>query len=605
MTNPASSPSLMPESASEGLARSLFGPAFDFAAVHEPWRALLGDNHFHYQRDLSTTERTELSYQRLHRINSNVDSPFVLAMDPARLAGLHEWLTVADGTAASLASIHYNLFMGSIVEAHHDSRRDLDDVTAMRATGVFLCSEIGHGNDAAELETTATRDPDTGGYVLHSPTESAHKFMPNSSRVGGQKVGVVAARLISDGVDHGPYLFLTPLSDSDGNPLPGVRVRPLPERIGTPLDHCVTAFDRVQLPAEALLEGKHGQISSNGTFTSNLSNPRQRFLASIARVTPGKLCMSAAAIGVARASLAIAVNYAHHRHISGFDNGLVPIAAHRSHHERLISRLATAFAMTYLHRQTLRTWAAHDDDNRKTAERDVAIAKAWITWHGREIATESRERCGAHGMFPLNGIAHHAQNVDGAITAEGDNLAISVKAAAQMLRARQAPRTALALGSLNRDQATLRDLYQVLTAAEAIPAHRAHVRLRASTKHGLDRWNEVSLSALEAVSARAACHAAQAFLNAIEECDNPQARLILEELCRQFLLRQIQERASVLLAEGHLSAPAGRQLPDAIEASVARLAPHMLTCVNSFKLPEDYLASIPIAGANYQAAYGD
>ena len=72
------------------------------------------------------------------------------------------------------------------------------------------------------------------------------------SLAGGPKSAVVAARLLVDGEDQGVFLFLTPLSDERGH-LPGVRVRRLADRTGTPVDHCLTSFDHVRLPREAML----------------------------------------------------------------------------------------------------------------------------------------------------------------------------------------------------------------------------------------------------------------------------------------------------------------------------------------------------------------
>ncbi|MGN7138427.1 acyl-CoA dehydrogenase family protein [Streptomyces pseudogriseolus] len=88
---------------------------------------------------------------------------------------------------------------------------------------------------------------------------------------------------------------------------------------------------------------------------------------------------------------------------------------------------------TCLHREVTDHWITHTPTDRPAAERLVALAKGWITWQAREIVTESRERCGARALFPVNGLAEYPANADGAITAEGDNLAIWCKAAADMI----------------------------------------------------------------------------------------------------------------------------------------------------------------------------
>lgn len=205
---PAVSTATSSGSVCSALSAALFGA--EFARNHEPWRTLINDPAFHHRRDLTATERVALSYARLRMVNDTIADPLALAADPARLASLHEWAAVVDGGLATIAGIHYNLFLGSLLDHHDDPRRNLDAVISMRSTGVFLCTEVGHGNDAPNLETTAVFNPATGGFALHTPSAQAQKFMPNTSPAGGPKTAVVAARLIARGTDHGVFLFLVP-----------------------------------------------------------------------------------------------------------------------------------------------------------------------------------------------------------------------------------------------------------------------------------------------------------------------------------------------------------------------------------------------------------
>ncbi|NEE43703.1 acyl-CoA oxidase, partial [Streptomyces sp. SID8455] len=241
-------------------------------------------------------------YERLRLVNETIEAPQVLASDPVELTAIHEWAGVVDPGMATIVSIHYNLFFGSLVD-HEAAGRDLGEYVRVDRIGTFLCTEVAHGNDAVHMETTATFDRAARGFVLNTPTAGAAKFMPNTGPAGGAKGAVVAARLIVDGTDHGVFLFLTPLSDSDGSPLPGVEVRSLPQTASSPVDHCATTFHGVRLPFSALLQGDQGRLTPEGEFTSALGSPRRRFLQSIGRVTMGKLCMTAHSLGVMRHAL--------------------------------------------------------------------------------------------------------------------------------------------------------------------------------------------------------------------------------------------------------------------------------------------------------------
>ncbi|WP_406864144.1 acyl-CoA dehydrogenase [Streptomyces sp. HUAS MG47] len=581
-------------------ARELIHLLFDQGdrdRIHQPWRRLVSSPAFTYRPGLTPVERTSLSYDRLRLVNSAVDGVEEFTNSPRRLAALHEWIGAVDGGLTTLASIHYNLFLGSLLD-HGGDRRDLSAFTSLRRSGTFLCTELEHGNDVAAMETVAVYDRANDEFVLHTPTPGAQKFMPNTSLIGGPKSAVVAARLLMDGQDQGIFLFLTPLSDRSGH-LPGVTVRRLPDRTGTPVDHSLTAFDHVRLPREALLEADHGRVAADGTLTSSLGNRRKRFLRSIGRVTEGKLCMSASTLGMARAALTIAVRYSHSRLIAATRPGeRVPLAAHRSHHGRLLHALATAYAMTFLHRTVVDRWAGHTDEDRGEVERLVAVAKGWISWQAREITVECRERCGAQGLFPVNGIADLPQNIEGAITAEGDNLVIWVKAAGEMVFGHQAvPPGHLAPPAAERDLTDLAFLRGLLAEAERIWQARARTALRSGpTGNPLGRWNETSSAALEMVSAHARLQAADAFLAAADRAAEPTARYLLHTLCRLFLLKQIGEHTGDLLADGLMTADQVRSLPRAVDTTVAELAPHMRTLVDGFDFPAEMLAGIPIAG---------
>jgi acyl-CoA oxidase len=581
---------LAPVDIAAELTGALFGGRFE--EVHQPWRTLFGSEPFAYVPNLSPHERVALAYERLRLVNATIGSVEELVGDLERLAALHEWSAVVDGGLAAVAGILYNLFLGSLLD--HDGRRNLADFTQLRRTGTFLCTELGHGNDAVRLETTATHDPATGGFVLHTPTVSAQKFMPNAGAVGGPKTAVVAARLRHNDVDQGVFLFLTPLSDERGT-LPGIRVRLLPDKIGVPIDHCLISFDQVRLPRHALLEGDHGRLTADGAFTSSVAKHRLRFLTSIGRVTEGKLCMSGCSVGPARASVAIAVRYAHSRQTTGLGmRPTVPLFEHRSHHARLLDALATVYATTFLHRIVLSRWVRRGDDSQDD-ERLVAVAKAWITWQVRSVLIECRERCGAQALFRHNGIADHVAAIEGPITAEGDNLAISVKAAVELLARDPPAQTEPRSGRLDDPEF----LQTLLADVERLWHDRAAARfLGSSALDPLIRWNSAVSPALEVVEAHAQRLAADAMLAAARTV-HPRTRRLLHRLHRLFALRRIARHSGDLLAGGRITAAHVRELSEATDAALDALAPHALTLINAFAIPEEILQRHPIACTDY------
>ncbi|MGW2177614.1 acyl-CoA dehydrogenase family protein [Streptomyces sp. NPDC001732] len=606
MTATIDSPST--ERSTELLTGVLLGA--DFRREHGFWQRLISTEPFR-RPDLRTPEeRLALVYERLRVLNDCLDNGARPAADPRALAALHEWLGPVDPALTTVAGIHYNLFLGSLLDHGGDTPRDLSDFLRLRSVGTFLCTEVAHGNDAAAVETTASYDRGRDGFVLHTPHAGAQKFMPNTSPVGGPKAGLVAARLLVDGDDHGVFLFLVPLTDAVRT-LPGVRVRRLPARTGSPVDHCLTSFDRVFVERAALLGGEHGRIGDDGEFSSAVTNRRRRFLASIGRVTSGKISMTACAVGSARATLAVAVRYGGHRYISGpRGSQRVPVIAHRSHHAPLARAMATVFAMSLLHRRALDRWERAEreegGERREDAERLVAVAKGWITWQARSVIVECRERCGAQALLEHNGMSELVTGVEGAVTAEGDNVAIHAKAAAEMLFAapptgRDAPPGAPA-GTLDDP----RFLGGLLAELERIWFARARERIGLAPQGDpLARWNAASGPALRGVEAHAHRQAAEAYAEAVAALPQGSARDRLGELQRLFALDVVARNSGDLLAAGHLTVSQVNELPDALEALVVAVAARLPLLVDSFALPPEVLADWPIAGADYLDAYDD
>ncbi|MEV5688435.1 MULTISPECIES: acyl-CoA dehydrogenase family protein [unclassified Streptomyces] len=592
-----------PTSTTDLLTRVLYGE--NFRQEHGFWRRLLTTEPFRRPASGTPDERLALSYDRLRILNESIDSAARLAADPRALAALHEWLSPADPSLATVAGIHYNLFLGSLLDHDNGSRRDLSEFLQLRRTGTFLCTEVAHGNDAPAVETTATYDRERDGFVLHTPHSGAQKFMPNTGPAGGPKAGLVAARLLVDGTDHGVFLFLAPLTD-DVRPLPGVRVRRLPARMGSPVDHCLTSFDRFFVGRDALLAGEQGAVGERGKFTSEVANRRRRFLASIERVAPGKISMSACAVGSARVTLAIAVRYGGHRLITGSRaSQRVPVYAHRTHHGPLAGAMATVFAMSLLHRRALQRWEERTDADRDEAERLVAVAKGWITWQARDVIVECRERCGAQGLLENNGMTEVFSGVEGVITAEGDNVAIHAKAAAEMMFG-FAPRARSAAPAAPGDLSDPRFLRRLLAAVEEICFTRARERMSAAPFGDfLGRWNAASGPALRGVEAYAYRQAAEAYAHAVDGLPAGPARDRLGELQRLFALQWVDRNSGDLLAAGQVTAEQVEELPDAIERLIATVAAHAPELVDSFALPDALLADRPIAGPDYADAYDD
>lgn len=76
----------------------------------------------------------------------------------------------------TILAAHVGLAIGTLsrhLKKRPDFRPLVDQLLRFETVGIYLLSERGHGLDAFNIETTATKTRD--GYILHTPREEAAK----------------------------------------------------------------------------------------------------------------------------------------------------------------------------------------------------------------------------------------------------------------------------------------------------------------------------------------------------------------------------------------------------------------------------------------------
>lgn len=326
-------------------------------------------------------------------------------------------IAARDMTAFIIAAIHVNLCIGTL--SHFAKERpDLQDLLtkllSFEICGEFMLTEIGHGLDARNLETTATLQAD-GSFELHTPTTAASKVMPPTTPYCGiPRVAIVFARLMVRGKSQGVKPFIVSLSDADAM-RPGVSSRILPTRPGTkPLDHAITTFNRVRLPYNALL-GSPAKPKSE----------RAEFLCHIRRVAVGTLSLSIMGISAIRVGTRIAALYSERRTITAPDgHSAMPIIGFSTQQRPIVEgwvqgKVLTAFAH----------WAVSmcPDPAHPTQHALGTIFKATVIKASRVLG-ELAERCGWRGLFAFNQISELDLTFQGNSIAEGDTLVLCIRA---------------------------------------------------------------------------------------------------------------------------------------------------------------------------------
>ncbi|WP_436699053.1 acyl-CoA dehydrogenase family protein [Nocardioides sp. BYT-33-1] len=343
-----------------------------------------------------------------------------------------ETLAYGDLSVLVKVGVQFGLFGGAILqlgtERHHDAY--LADVVSGRLLGCFAMTETGHGSNVQALGTVATYDPETGTFVLTTPTPEAGKdYIGNAA--AHARVAVVFAQLEVAGERHGVHALVVPLRDENGATLPGVRIEDDGPKMGlNGVDNGRIWFDGVRVPREALLN-RFADVTEDGTYVSDIESPGRRFFTMLGTLVQGRVSVGAAGVSTAKTALTIAVRYGLRRRQfeTGTDDGGAEqlLLDYGLHQRRLFPRLARTYALHFA--QEVLAGELHDvfsgvrtdEETRRLLESRAAGTKALTTWHATDTIQECREACGGAGYLAVNRFAALKADTDVFTTFEGDN----------------------------------------------------------------------------------------------------------------------------------------------------------------------------------------
>lgn len=140
--------------------------------------------------------------------------------------------------------LNNTMFRQTLREQTNDEQRRywLKQCEEWNIVGAYCQTELGHGSNVQGLETTATWDPKTGDFILHSPHLTSAKWW-NGSLGRTANYGVVIAQLRLPDPDspggnakfksYGPHPFIVQLRDEKNHkPLPGIVVGDIGPKFG-------------------------------------------------------------------------------------------------------------------------------------------------------------------------------------------------------------------------------------------------------------------------------------------------------------------------------------------------------------------------------------
>ncbi|MBN9605743.1 MAG: acyl-CoA dehydrogenase family protein [Actinomycetales bacterium] len=399
-------------------------------------RELMARDEFHRIPGLGMEEHRARVLDQLHRM---VEEKAVHRAFPKRFGGQEspggnlaafEEVALADPSLQIKSGVQWGLFAAAIMqlgtESHHE--KYLPPAMSLELPGAFAMTETGHGSDVASIGTTATYDPETDEFVIHTPFRAAWKDYLGNAALHG-RAAVVFAQLITQGVNHGVHAFFVPIRDENGAFLPGVGGEDDGLKGGlNGIDNGRLHFDHVRVPRTDLLD-RYGSVEKGGAYSSPIDSPGRRFFTMIGTLVQGRVSLDGAATVMSKAGLAIAIRYASERRqfSDGAGDGETVLLDYQRHQRRLLPALATTYAMSFAHEKLLEQYdgvfsGAHDTDaDRQELETLAAALKPFSTWAGLDILQECREACGGAGYLAANRIVQLRPDLDIYATFEGDN----------------------------------------------------------------------------------------------------------------------------------------------------------------------------------------
>jgi acyl-CoA oxidase len=538
------------------------------------------------------------------------------------------------------AGVQWGLFGGAVqvlgTSRHHD--KYLRQIMDGELLGCFAMTETGHGSDVQHLRTTATYDPATQEFEIHTPDVGARKdYIGNAARDG--RMAVVFAQLVTQGQSHGVHALLVPIRDGDGAPMPGVTIGDCGRKAGlNGVDNGWLIFDHVRVPREALLNG-FGDIAQDGRYSSSIANETRRFFTMLGTLVRGRISVTGGAVTATLKALTLAIRYgAIRRQFADPATGEeVVVLDYLVHQRKLLPALATTYALHFAQSELVADMhdlqapgATPDEWRQRDLETRAAGIKAVGTWHATATIQTCREACGGAGYLAANLLPQLKADTDVFTTFEGDNtvlmqlvaktllsdygrrigrldLAGKARFAADLVAGTVAERTGLRAvlrrGDL-RDRAYQRRL---LAEREQHLLANAAQRMRRALAPGADQFgifNGAQDHLLVAARAHVDRIVFDSFARAVDLVADPEVRALLADVLALYALTVIEGDRAFFIEHSYLTPGRAKAVTQAVNRLCGRLRPHARTLVDGFGIPEPWLACPLLDGEHDAGAAG-
>lgn len=151
-------------------------------------------------------------------------------------------------------------------ERHNEIQKGVDDLSVI---GCFALTELGYGNNAVEMETTATWDAKTQEFIINSPSIISQKYWITNGSLHSN-YAIVFAQLNMNGKKEGIHVFFVKIRNENKSVCEGVFIEDMGHKLGlNGVDNARIAFNNVRIPRINLLN-KYSDVDEKGIFKSSI-----------------------------------------------------------------------------------------------------------------------------------------------------------------------------------------------------------------------------------------------------------------------------------------------------------------------------------------------
>ncbi|KAF9423220.1 hypothetical protein HW555_001289 [Spodoptera exigua] len=483
----------------------------------------------------------------------------------------------------------------------------------MQIIGTYAQTELGHGTFIRGLETTATYDPETEEFVLHSPTLSSYKWWAGG--LGNTaNYCIVVAQLYTKGECHGTHPFIVQIRDEDTHmPLPGITVGEIGPKMGfNTADNGFLGFDHYRIPREHMMM-KNAQVLKDGTYVKVARHGKLTYGTMVfVRV----ILVNEAAFNLAKACT-IAVRYSAIRRQSrpNPDAPEPQILDYATQQHKLFITIATAHALqlssTWLWQSFSAVLREMKDGNTDKLPEFHALSsclKAVSTSDAAYLIEQCRHACGGHGYMISSGIPHLYNFVSATRTYEGDYTVLLLQTARFLVKAYEqaeanqplTPTVSYLKLAFSRKEPWDSSPAGIVRSFQALAAGKLSScvkNMRKRMRSGLsevDAWESSTIQLVSAAEAHCRAVISDAYRSEIVRLtanSSPNVKIVMEQLSTLYLYYWALERTGDLLLYTSMSEKDIVELQLAYEEQLQKIRPNAVGIVEAFDLRDELLHS--------------